>query len=176
MILLSETFSLEQLSYIATIVGAFSFFFAIIIFLLENRRRRHESELSTYDNLSKEYREFIKLCFENYELQVFAYDFHENLNVELDNHQKVRKYMIFEILVSLLESAYFQYKNHKNAFKKTQWTGWVQYTYDWCSRKDFQIAWKEHLSSEFDNDFLNFMNSLMNKRLEEEKLNQQKGE
>jgi hypothetical protein len=173
MILLADTSFLEKLSYIATIVGAFSFFFAIIIFAIETKRRRQERELTTHDNLSKEYREFLKLCFENHELQVFNYDYYNDLNLKLSDSQKIKKYILFEILVSLLESAFFQYRSHANNFKKTQWTGWVQYMEDWCSREDFQIAWKEHLSSEFDSDFLKFMNDLINKGIEEKKLTQQ---
>ncbi len=169
MFILTEVPLLEKLSQIATIIGAFSFFLAIIIFFVETRRRRYERELSTYDNLAKEYRDFLKLCFENYELQVYNYTFYEEVKIEIGKAEKVRKYILFEILVSLLESAYFQYKNHTNSFRKAQWEGWVQYMKDWCSRKDFQIAWKEHLSSEFDSDFLGFMNDLISESLDAER-------
>ena len=163
---------LEQLSQIASIIGAFSFFLALLIFIIEMQHRKKEHELSTYDNLAKEYRDFLKLSLENQELQVFLYDFYSDINMNLSESQKIKKYMLFEILVSMLESAYYQYKNHKNDFKKAQWTGWRQYIYDWCSRKDFRIAWKEHLSSQFDSDFLNFINDIMIKQLEEEKSKQ----
>ena len=154
---------LENLSYIATILGAFSFFFAIVIFIVESRRRRQERELATHDNLAKEYREFLRLSFENPELQVFNYDYYPEIDLNLDEAKKIKKYILFEILVSLFETAFFQYRSHDNTFKKLQWTGWVQYMTDWCRREDFQIAWQEHLSSEFDSDFLDFMNKLIQK-------------
>jgi hypothetical protein len=173
MIILPQIPILEKLSQIATVIGALSFFLAIIIFFIETRRRRHERELATYDNLAKEYRDFLKLCFDNYELQVFNYNFYEDIKIEGGKAEKVRKYILFEILVSLLESAYFQYKNHSNSFKKKQWEGWVQYMKDWCSRNDFQIAWKEHLSTQFDSDFLGFMDNLIRESLSADKLEKQ---
>lgn len=157
---------LEKLSHIASIIGAFSFFLALLIFIIEMRHRRKQLELSTYDNLAKEYRQFLKLSLENQELQIFIYDFYSEIKLDISESQKIKKYMLFEILVSMLESAFYQYRSHKNAFKKAQWIGWKQYANDWCSRKDFQIAWEEHLSSQFDNDFLRFMNDLILKQLE----------
>ena len=163
-----QNLSLENLSHIATIIGGLSFFLAIIFFLIESKRRRREHELATYDNLSKEYREFLKLCFENSDLQLFIYDAYPEIKLDLSPEQKVKKYILFEVLTSLLESAFFQYRDHNNSFKKAQWTGWVQYTRDWCERKDFQQAWREHLCAEFDSDFLNFMNDQLNEVLDKE--------
>ncbi|MGB7394822.1 MAG: hypothetical protein WA913_10545 [Pricia sp.] len=164
----NQNLVLENLSYFATIVGALSFFLAITIFLIEAKRRRQEHELATYDTLAKEYREFLKLCLENIDLQLFLHNSYTEKNLNLSAEQKIRKYILFEILTSLLESAFFQYRNHNNRFKKAQWTGWVQYTRDWCERKDFQKAWEEHLSSEFDSDFLNFMNDQLQDVLNEQ--------
>lgn len=153
---------LETLSYVATIVGAFGFFFGVIIFFIETRRRREEQELATHDNLAREYREFLKICFENSNL-VNIYDYDSKKSSSLDANQKMKKYILFDILVSLFETAYFQYHFHTNEFKRKQWNGWVAYMEDWCQREDFQQAWNEQLNSEFDSDFLKLMNDLISK-------------
>ena len=158
-VLLAEISLLENLSYIATVIGAFGFFLAVIAFYAERKKQHEEHQLATYDNLAKEYRDFLKLCLQYPELQV--YDYHPKTKLTLTDLQRVQQYTLFDILVSLFESAYFQYRSHTNAFKKAQWAGWEEYIRDWCKRTDFRIAWQEHLGSEFDSDFLNFMNAIL---------------
>lgn len=143
---------LEGISNIATIVGVP---FAVYLFLNEKKKQRFEQELNTYNDMSKEYREFMKLCIEHPELQLYPYD--TGTSQKFSPKQKAQQLIMFEILVSMCESAYFQYKDHDTAFKEAQWSGWHQYMLDWFENEDFRIAWNIHLSSEFDKGFLAYM-------------------
>ncbi|MBA3018067.1 MAG: hypothetical protein KKH17_09715 [Proteobacteria bacterium] len=133
---------------------------AIIVLVVDRRRAREDREQHTYQALQSEYSDFLKLCLEHSELQL--HDYHPERTVTLTPEQHDRRMVALEILVSMFESAYFLYHHgHHSEFKKRQWTGWEEFMRDWAVRGDFQEAWNEHLGSEFDSEFILYMNQLI---------------
>lgn len=146
----------EWLSYLAAIVGIP---LAIWLFYNEKRKERLDRELGTYDALDNKYIEFLNLCLENPELDVF--DIETKLRKELTPEQKKKELMIFNILISILERAFLMYREHRSTkIGKTQWVGWDQYIHDWVSRSNFRKAW-HILGEQFDTEFIEYMNAVV---------------
>lgn len=133
---------------------------AVIVLIVDRRRARQEREQQTYQALQSEYSEFLKLCLENPQLQL--HDYRPDSKAEISPEEKGQRMVALEILVSMLESAFFFYHHgHDSEFKSRQWTGWEEYMRAWASRKSFREAWKEHLGAQFDAESMRYMNSLI---------------
>jgi len=147
---------LQNLAWIATIIGSLSVPIGIIVFVIQSHRSLKERELATYSELSREYREFLKFCFtEKLDLELYEENNPKSTDLTED------KLIAFEILVSLLESSYFHYHRQTSKLKKDQWTGWDQFLRSWCHRPDFRKAWDEILGAQFDAAFVEYVNQVM---------------
>jgi hypothetical protein len=144
----------EIFSYIATILGIP---IAIILFINEKRKERRDREYGTYHALDEKYHDYLKLCMENPELDL--YDRPIEKKVQLTAEQKIRQYAMFEILVSLLERAFLMYHDQASSIKKAQWEGWNLYMQDYARSSTFGELWKLR-GTEFDEDFTNHMNKI----------------
>lgn len=125
----------EFLSYIVTVIGLP---FAIIVFLLENRKERQNDEEEIYQRLSDEYREFLKLVLDNADLKLLRT---AGAQMELTDEQKERRTAIFGILISLFERAYllvYEDDLDRNALRR--WKSWEDYMREWLRRADFRSA------------------------------------
>ena len=70
----------------------------------EKRKERLDREYGTYNALDEKYNDFLKLCMENIELGV--YDKSDAPNRTLTEDQKIRRDILYEILVCLFEKAF----------------------------------------------------------------------
>src|ERR1035437_3471100 len=114
---LLETF--EFLSYVVTVVGLP---FAIVVFILEQRKERDNEEEEIYQRLSDEYREFLKLVLDNSDLHLLR---REGVRQELTEEQKERRLAIFGILISLFERAYLLvYEDDMDKKARRLWRSW----------------------------------------------------
>ena len=145
----------EMLANIATILGIPV---AIALFVNEKRKERRDREYGTYNALDEKFTEYLRLCMENPELDL--YDAPLETEIELSPEQKIRQYAMFEILVSLLERAYLMYSDQSNKVKKAQWTGWSEYMHDYANRATFRRLWQLR-GAEYDLDFMKYMNALI---------------
>jgi hypothetical protein len=146
----------EVLANLATFLGIP---LAIYVFVRERQRDREERELATYSALKSLYLDYLKLCLDQLELPV--QDDTPAITPPLTAAQEQRKLLVFEILVNILEAAFFMYRRHADPFKQAQWSGWNQYMRGWCGREDFQAAWEQHLRAQLDSDFTKHMETLM---------------
>lgn len=128
---------------------------AIFVFVREQLHKKHEKELETYSALNDKYIEYLKLCLDHPELGIF------DPNPTHDDPLPERKTVAFEILVSILERAYFQYRGHSSGFKGVQWTNWNDYMRQWLANEEFQTMWNLYWRHEFDNDFCAHMDLLL---------------
>lgn len=136
----------ELLSYIVTVVGLP---FAILVFMLEQRRERQNEDEEIYQRLSDEYADFSQLLLQNADLHLFSAEKPATFTSE----QIERKKIIFDLLVSLFERAYILvYEENMNAQSKRLWASWEDYIHSWCRRRDFREALDELLVGE-DPDF-----------------------
>ena len=144
----------ELLSYIVTVVGLP---FAIVVFMLEQRKERQNEEEETWQQLSEQYSEFCKLLLANSDLGLLSPEQHsQGLTVE----QLERKYVMFEILIALFERAFILvYEPDMNRQSQRMWASWEDYIRTWCRRQDFRNALPQLLQGE-DQDFVEYVNSI----------------
>ena len=148
---------MELLAKIATILGIP---LAIILFVNEKSKERREREYGTYDALDDKYIDYLRLCMENPELDL--YDIPLEKKIALSPEQKIRQYAMFEILVSLLERAFLMYQDQSSTIKKTQWSGWNEYVHDYARRETFRNLWQTQ-GVEYDSDFIQYVNAIFEK-------------
>lgn len=146
----------ELLSYLVTIIGLP---FALIVFLLEQRKERRSEEEEIYQRLSDEYREFLKLVLDNADLQLLR---REGTVQGLTAEQKERRLAIFGLLVSLFERAYLLvYETRMDLHTLRMWRSWEDYMREWLRRADFRDALPTLLEGE-DEEFTNYISALVN--------------
>lgn len=152
---LLETF--EFLSYIVTVIGLP---FAIIVFILEQRKERDSEEEEIYQRLSDEYREFLKLVLDNADLHLLR---REGIGQPLTEEQKERRLAIFGILISLFERAYLLvYEEDMDKKARRLWQSWEDYMREWINRAEFRDALPSLLEGE-DEEFTQYIRQLASK-------------
>jgi hypothetical protein len=144
----------ELASYVVTIVGLP---FAILIFVLEQRKERQNEEEEIFQRLSDEYREFLKLVLDNSDLHLLR---KESARVEFTDEQKERCIAIFGILISLFERAYLLvYEDDMDRQTRRMWKSWEDYMTEWVRRADFRGALPALLEGE-DEEFSRYIQNL----------------
>jgi hypothetical protein len=125
----------ELASYVVTVVGLP---FAILVFMLDQRKERQNEDEEIYQQLSDEYGEFLKLLLQNADLQLTG---RPRDDAALSEEQRERRRILFELLVSLFERAYLLvYEERMSRQTARLWASWEDYMRFWCSRADFRAA------------------------------------
>jgi hypothetical protein len=138
---------LEALSYLVTIVGLP---FAIIVFVMEQRKERLGEEEEIYQRLADEYASFLRLVLEHSDLHLRM----SRAPNDLTDEQKERKVIILDLLVSLFERAYILvYEEKMTKQVRRLWQTWEDYMREWCRRDDFRNLLPQLLVGE-DPDFV----------------------
>lgn len=144
----------ELLSYVVTIIGLP---FAIIVFLVEQRKERQNEEEEIFQRLSDEYREFLKLVLDNADLHLLRQEVQPG---EMKEEQKERRLAIFGILISLFERAYLLvYEDDMDKQARRLWQSWEDYMREWVRRTEFREALPQLLEGE-DEDFTKYIREL----------------
>jgi len=144
----------ELLSYVVTVVGLP---FAIVVFLMEQRKERQNDQEEIFQRLSDEYREFLKLVLDNADLHLLRRDGSRH---DLTPEQSERRYAIFGILISLFERAYLLvYEEDMDKQTARLWKSWEDYMREWVRRPEFREALPELLEGE-DEDFTRYIKAL----------------
>ena len=131
--------------------------FAIIVFVLEQRKERQSEEEEIFQRLSDEYREFLKLVLDNTDLHLLG---RSGSPQSLTDDQKERRYAIFGILVSLFERAYLLvYEEHMDKQTRRMWQSWEDYMREWVRRTEFRDALPQLLEGE-DEEFTRHIRQL----------------
>ena len=122
---------LELASFAVTVIGLP---FAIVVFVLQQRKERDNEEEEAYQHLSDAYNDFLKIVLTNADLQL-------RTNTPLPNptpEQNERMMVIFDMLISLFERAYLvAYKADMGEIEQRRWNSWDDYMREWCRRDDF---------------------------------------
>lgn len=136
----------ELLSYVVTVVGLP---LAILTFLMEQRKERENEEEEVYQLLSDAYTDFLKLMMANPDLKLRS----QCEITDLDEEQRERVRVLYEILVSLFERAYLlAYEPDMSGKQLRRWRSWEDYMREWCEREDFRKLLPKLLQGE-DPDF-----------------------
>ncbi len=121
----------ELASFVVTVIGLP---FAIVVFVLQQRKERENEEEEAYQHLSDAYNDFLKIVLANADL-------HLRTNAALPSptaEQNERMMVIFDMLISLFERAYLvAYKSEMAETEQRRWNSWDDYMREWCRRDDF---------------------------------------
>ena len=149
----------EILANIATLLGVP---IAIWRFASEERRERVDREYGTYDALDEKYIDYLKLCLEYPDLDVYDYAKSEidQLLSKKNHFVNKQELILFTILISIFERSFLMYRDQSTAIKKEQWMGWDEYIREYAVRDNFRLAWKI-LGTQFDVNFLQYMDQVM---------------
>src|SRR5262245_59591527 len=121
----------ELLSYVVTVVGLP---LAIAVFVYERRNERANEEEETYQTLSDNYQDFLKVVLENSDLRLFS-----TQPVQLSDEQRDRRVVLFAMLISLFERAYLLlYEPGLKNSKLRRWRSWEDYMREWVGRPAFR--------------------------------------
>lgn len=124
----------EIASYVVTVIGLP---LAIWVFIAEQRKERQNDDDEVYQELSAEYTEFLKLVLENADLRLMS----TTANGESSDEQRERRWVLFNILISLFERAYLLvYEDRMSKQQRRLWQSWEDYMREWCRRADFREA------------------------------------
>jgi hypothetical protein len=144
----------EILSYVVTVIGLP---FAIVVFILEQRKERQNEQEEIYQRLSDEYREFLKLVLDNADLQLLRRDHRVQ---SLTPEQSERRFVLFGILISLFERAFLLvYEDNMDKQSRRLWKSWEDYMREWIRRPEFREALPELVEGE-DEDFTRYIEAL----------------
>jgi hypothetical protein len=136
----------ELLSYVVTVVGLP---LAIFTFWQEQRKERENEDEETYQLLSDAYVDFLKLVMANPDLQLRS----KSAAPQLNDEQRERRQVVFEMLVSLFERAYLLvFDQNMSEGQRRRWHSWEDYMREWCRRADFCAMLPQLLEGE-DRDF-----------------------
>jgi hypothetical protein len=131
--------------------------FAIVVFVLEQRKERQSEEEELFQRLSDEYREFLKLVLDNADLHLLRRD---SAPQNLAEEQKERRLAIFGILISLFERAYLLvYEDEMDKQTRRMWQSWEDYIIEWVRRAEFRDALPQLLEGE-DEEFTKHIRKL----------------
>lgn len=137
----------EFLSYVVTVIGLP---LAIGVFVYEQRKERKNEEEEIYQQLSDEYADFLRLVLEHSDLHLLR---RSGPPPELNEEQRERKGVLFDLLISLFERAYLLvYEDDMSRQTQRMWLSWEDYMREWCRREDFREALPDLLRGE-DEDF-----------------------
>jgi hypothetical protein len=137
---------MELASYLVTVVALP---FAIVVFVMEQRRERANEEEEIYLKLTDDYSRFMKLVLENSDLKLRS-----RTVAVLTDEQIDRRMALYSILVTLFESAYMLvYEDRMDRKQLRMWKSWEDFMREWCGREDFRAALPELLHGE-DPDFV----------------------
>jgi len=122
----------ELLSYVVTTIGLP---LAILVFIYEQKNERDNEDEEVYQLLSDNYEDFLRMALGHPDLRLFS----PEQTTELNDEQRERMLIIFNILISLFERAYLVlYEPKMSGRHKRRWLSWEDYMREWCRREDFR--------------------------------------
>jgi hypothetical protein len=159
---------LENLSYLATVIGL-PVLFASYVFALRAEAERRE--YGTYDLLEGKYVEFQQMALRYAKLDVA--EFPLKSPQPLSDEETVQQRILYMILFSLFERAFLMYRSRfhllRGHTRTEQWKGWESYMRKYCERESCRLAWFNHappqanVRQDFDDRFEAFMMKLFEK-------------
>jgi len=129
---------------------------AIAVFLYEQRKERENEDEEVYQMLSDNYQDFLKVALANPDLRLFS----KEETPEINEEQRERMLIVFNMLVSLFERAYLLlYEDDMSPKQMRRWSSWEDYMREWCGGADFRAALPSLLRGE-DPDFVKYIRKL----------------
>lgn len=144
----------ELASYVVTVVGLP---LAIYIFIHEQRKERENEDEEVFQMLSDAYTNFLELVLANPDLKLRT----QAATPDLNDEQRERLSVIFDILISLFERAYLTAYDEEYMSPRSyrRWLSWEDYMREWLRREDFREQLPRLLQGE-DPQFATYIEAL----------------
>ena len=146
-----QTWLTELAGFLANVATAAGVPIAILVFWRDRAREKHQREMTAYLALSERYNEYLTRCLNNPDLATVL---PRDPTIK-DPKQEVHMNMV----MGMLESAFFMYRNQSTRFRTAQWTGWNHYMRMWCKHPELQKRYPQLIDS-FDEEFSAHMKTL----------------
>lgn len=132
----------ELASYVVTVFGVP---WVLYSYVIDQRKERENEEEEAFQQVSDAYIDFLKLVLANPDLKLRS-ESHgprgagsPGREEGLDEDQRERRLVLFELLISLFERAYILlYDERMTAKQRRRWNTWEDYMREWCRREDFR--------------------------------------
>lgn len=126
---------MEITAFVSNIVTVIGLPIGIAAFWIQRNKERENEEAMIYQSLSSSYDEFLKLVLANADLQLWS----KTGTLHLDDEQKDRLIVLFELLTSLFERAYIlSYSDEMTKEQQRRWLPWENYMRHWCLRDEYR--------------------------------------
>ena len=153
-----------HLQAIASIITILGVPVGIAVYIYEKSRERHDREYGTYITLTDKYIDFLKICFDHPELDIYETSVGDRAempqSVSKDPLVLKKEWAMYIIFITMCERAFLVYRRHSKRSQKRQWKGWEEYIREYCRHKGFRAAWPT-LGRQFDNEFLKYVNTVI---------------
>jgi hypothetical protein len=149
-----STLDLWQL--MANVVTVFGLPLAIYTYVSGQRKERENEDEEVYQILSDAYIDFMKLALEHCDLKLRT----RSATPDLNEDQREKMQILFEILISLFERAYLTaYNENMTPEQRRRWHSWDDFMREWCRREDFHNSLPVLLQGE-DMDFAAYIRQI----------------
>lgn len=145
----------ELASYVVIILGVPA---ALYQYRRKTLREQQDREYGTYNALDEKYLEFVRLCFEHPQLDIF--DIPDAQPAPATPKDQKQELIAFTMLFSIFERAYLMYADQSSRIKQRQWSGWLEYITEYCMRENFRRAWRIS-GNTFDTTFQEFVEGVI---------------
>lgn len=132
----------ELASYVVTVFGVP---WVIYSYVSEQRKERENEEEEAFQQVSDAYIDFLKLVLANPDLKLRSATHAADGALtpappgSLNEEQRERRLVLFELLISLFERAYILlYDERMTPKQHRRWNTWEDYMREWCRREDFR--------------------------------------
>jgi hypothetical protein len=134
---------LKYFADISTIIGGLSVPIALFVFYFDRKKEKRNREMQSFNNLSTEWREYLKLLLDHPESDQYRHTFKSKNNVEN------------EILVSMFESAFFHYTYYSGDSNLSIWGSWERYLDETLKIESFRNLCEEVVKHRYYSDKFN---------------------
>jgi hypothetical protein len=131
----------------------------MLLFVRQKRYEQYEWDWDAYDALDERYADYLRLCLENPDLDVFDQQLPQAAGAHPRTTPTQKELIAFSLLISLFERAFLLRNTVSRAARRAQWTGWETYMREWKNRPLFRAAWGM-LHKDFDGKFTRFFDKL----------------
>ena len=142
-----------KLETVANLATAASVLIAVVAFFIQTWLEKKKRKLEQFDRLEEQWRSFLELSLQYPELLFNSY--FGDPSLELDEMQRRQRVFLFEICVSLFESAYlahlrldgYRYRDERYEFlgkNDGPWKAWLVYIKTYCGSPVFVELWSQY--------------------------------
>lgn len=138
---------------IADALTAIGVVLAAVMYYREARRYRRQKEADAYRELAGKYFDYLRVLLDHPTLSTTETVWAEQARGKQDRNQAI----VVQMAISMMETAFYMYKDTCDEFKRSQFEGWKKYARDWCAHPALAELWDAGVVDQYDAEFVKFM-------------------